>query len=455
MLPKLLRVLWGDLSGDEIKKFSILAATLFCIIGIYWMVRVMKDATFDLLVGFEWQPFAKIASLVFVGILIFFYSKLVDIFEKQTLFYLICSIYVTSFLIISYLIGKPHLTEVKEASMLWPIFKFIPGNILGWITYVFIESFGSIVVALFWAFVASTTTSDSAKRGYGMVVSLTQFGTILGPWVVQQYSETLGIPRLFAIGGFAIILVPLLIKLYVSVIPSNKVVDSKKKTPTGFFEGIRLLFSHTYLIGILAVATLYEIISTILEFQMGMIVKVVYPTKLDGGAAFSWFKAWNAMSIGILALVFALFGTSFLMRRFGLKFCLITFPASLGVIVLLLFLCNNIIGVSQYQLMWLFFVSMFITKALNYALNNPSKEVMYIPTSRDVKFKTKGWIDAFGTRTSKGAGAVVTGSLGDAIPTLFLFGTIISLGVVGVWVFMAAFVGNKFVELQKTKEIIE
>ena len=454
MLPRPLRILWGDLSGDEIKKFSILAATLFCIIGIYWMVRVMKDATFDYLVGFEWQPFAKIASLIFVGFLVFGYSKLVDILEKQTLFYLICSIYMASFLIISYLVAHPYLTEVTDASILWSIFKFIPGNILGWILYLLIESFGSIVVALFWAFVASTTTMASAKRGYGMIMSCTQFGTIFGPWLVNQYSGILGIPPLFAIGGFAIILIPILIKLYSSVI-GYEVVEPQKKQATGFLEGLRLLLSHSYLMGILAVATLYEIISTILEYQMKMLAKTVYPTKLDAGAAMSWFVSWNGMAIGILALLFALLGTSFLMRRFGLKFCLITFPATIGIVVSLLFISRNVIGVSQYQLMWLFFFSMVITKALNYALNNPSKEVMYIPTSRDVKFKTKGWIDAFGGRSSKGVGAVVTGSLGESIPTLFLYGTIISLGIVGFWVIIAAFVGNKFVELQETKEIIE
>ena len=144
MLPKPLRILWGNLNGDEIKKFSILATTLFWIIGTYWMLRVMKDSTFDYLVGFEWQPYAKIASLVFVGILIFVYSKFVDVLEKQTLFNLICSIYVISFLILSYLIGRPYLTEIADTSILWPLFKFIPGNILGWLTYLFIESFGRI-----------------------------------------------------------------------------------------------------------------------------------------------------------------------------------------------------------------------------------------------------------------------------------------------------------------------
>ena len=60
MLPKPLRVLWGDLSNEEIKKFGILATTLFIIIGAYWLLRVMKNSSFDLLVGYEWAANSKI-----------------------------------------------------------------------------------------------------------------------------------------------------------------------------------------------------------------------------------------------------------------------------------------------------------------------------------------------------------------------------------------------------------
>jgi AAA family ATP:ADP antiporter len=96
-----------------------------------------------------------------------------------------------------------------------------------------------------------------------------------------------------------------------------------------------------------------------------------------------------------------------------------------------------------------------IFKALSYVLNNPTREVLYVPTSKDVKFKAKSWIEAFGGRTSKGAGAVVTGALGGSLPTLLFFGTFISLGVVGFWIFVATLVGNKFDQLQKENKIIE
>ena len=44
------------------------------------------------------------------------------------------------------------------------------------------------------------------------------------------------------------------------------------------------------------------------------------------------------------------------------------------------------IGVSSLKLMWISFAAMVLTKGLNYALNVPTKEVLYIPTSKDVKF---------------------------------------------------------------------
>ncbi len=469
MLPKPLRVLWGDLTADEIKKFGILTATLFLIIGTYWMLRVMKDASFGLLVGYKYQPMAKMASLVFVALAVLIYSKLVDLFSKHTLFYIICTFYGLGFITIAYLMSTTQpINAVADAVVaassattggLSFLFSWIPGRILGWFSYLFLESFGSIVPALFWSFVASSTTTESAKRGYGMIISCTQVGTILGPLLVSTSVKTLGVPTLFAFGGILICLVPMLIRLYMKVVPQGQTFAERAEAQapakkTGLFEGLRLLLTRSYLLGILVVATMYEVIGTIVEFQMGMCINEIYPPSADGGAAFAQFKAWNGVAVGILALVFALVGTSYFMRKFGLKFCLISFPVLIGVTMISVYVFNLSSG-DHYKLMWAFFIAVVIFKGLNYALNNPSKEVMYIPTSKDVKFKAKGWIDAFGNRTAKAGGALVTDSLKGSLPTLINYGTIASLGIVGFWVLVAAFVGNTNAKLQKENRIIE
>jgi len=460
MLTNLVRFFWGDLTSDEMKKFGILSAIFFLIIGAYWTLRVMKDAQFAMLVGYKYQPYAKMVSLVFVICAVLFYNKLISILKRKTLFYSLTTFYGITFLIIAYFIaqqtGSGAATTIASPSALSGMFSFIPGKFLGWFTYCFLESFGSIIVALFWSFVASTTTTDSAKRGYGMVVASGQVGLLIGTLVVAKYVKAIGIGTLFGIGGLLICLIPFFVKLYVSSVPmqTEQEAQATNKPKTGMLEGLRLIISKPYIAGLLVVTTMYEIINTIVEFQMGMCIDRIYPASLDAGAAFAWFKAWNGFSVGVLSLTFALLGTSFFMRKFGLRFCLIAFPTTIGITIATLF-AFYITGASNFILMWAFFVAVVIFKGLSYTLNNPTKEVMYIPTSKDVKFKAKSWIDAFGNRTAKGAGAVVTGSLGAALPTLLMFGTGISLTIVIFWLFIASKVGNQFNRLQAENKIIE
>lgn len=448
MLPKPLRAIWGDLSAQEVKKFGILSSIFFMVIGIYWMLKTMKDPIFDLHVGFRYQPWAKIASLVFVALIVIFYSKLVDWFKKQTVFYIVCGFYGLGFIALAYMLSNPQLVSQ------W---SFIPGNVLGWTSYLFIESFGSIMPALFWAFVASNTTADSAKRGYAMIATCTQVGTIFGPLLISTYSARCGLPLFFGVSGLLIFVIPFIITYYTKVVPEEQTQETntlQKKGKSGFIEGLRLLLTKPYLMGVFAIATLYEFIGTILDFQKGMLISANYPSRIDGGAAFAWFKGLEGSAIGVISLLFAMFGTSFFMRRFGLKFSLISFPTVIGLTVTTVF-AMYMMGANPYQLMWVFFGAVVLIKGLNYALNNPSKEVLYIPTSKDVKFKTKGWIDAFGARLLKTFGAGVNNSLSSSLPTLLTLGTFLSLGVVGIWIFAAAYVSGAFDILQKENKIVE
>ena len=80
---------------------------------------------------------------------------------------------------------------------------------------------------------------------------------------------------------------------------------------------------------------------------------------------------------------------------------------------------------------------------------------MYIPTSKDVKFKAKGWIDIFGGRTAKGAGSGIN-ALFTEMSTLMVWGSVISLGIIAIWIPIAFYVGrtnNKLVEEHKIIEL--
>ncbi|HBS47765.1 TPA: hypothetical protein DEO28_01980 [Candidatus Dependentiae bacterium] len=459
IMSKAVGLFWGEMSKDELKRFGILSITYFLLIGAYWLTRSMKNAVFENLVGYSrYQPFAKMVSLVFVICAVLFYNKLVDLLKRDTLFYIFATFFGISFLGLGYLVVHPDIISISQGSILSSVTSFIPGKFLGWFMYCFIESYGSIMPALFLSIVASTMTTELAKKGYGMIFTFAQLGLILGTGLVATYLKTLGFGVLFAIGGLSICLMPFFLKCYVKHSPVVKVKKADASGPkppkTGMLEGLKLLLSRPYVAGLLVVTTMYEIINTIVEFQMNTCALKVYPANLDGGVAFGWFSAMNGLSLGILSLLFALLGTSFLMRRFGLKFCIISYPTMIGIVIASIFVFY-MVGASLYFLMWSFFVAAVLFKGLSYTLNKPSFEIMYIPTSKDIRFKAKSWIDGFGGRTAKSVGATVTGVLRGNFSTLLIFGTFASLGLVAFWIFVATYVGNKFNQLQKENKIIE
>ena len=452
VLPRFLRALWGDLTNDEYKKFGILAVAMMLIIGNYWMLRVTKDALFNLFVGYkEWAPIAKIISPCVMVFAVLGYSKLVDLLKRTSLIYVMSAFYGLAFIALSFFIKYPDMASISTTSSLYPWVSWIPGRGIGWFSYLLLESYGSLLIALFYSFIASVMTTDLAKRGYGFLFVFIQIATTIGILAEMFVVKRVGFAPIYFIGGVLVLLAPFVIKYYVALfadeIAAMSASHKEKKANTGFFEGLRLILTRPYVMGVFVVASFYEIIHTIIEYQMACAALSVYTTE---HSAFAVFKGYQGLGVNLLSLVFTVVGgTSIFMRKFGLKFCMIAFPVTIGFVVLGSYIFS-LAGMGNASLMWLLLGATIVIKGLNYALNKPVSEVLYVPTSKDVKFKSKGWVDMFGLRATKSVGGGV-----NWITPLLLYGTIASLGIVAVWVFVAAFVGNTFNKLQDENKIIE
>jgi AAA family ATP:ADP antiporter len=440
MVPGFIRNLFGDMSANEAKKFSLCSITFMFLIGAYWELRVLKDALFDDLVGMVHQPKAKMLSLLVIIPLILIYTKLVDTVERHKLFYFICTTYGVLFALIAYFYVNP-MPNFAPA-----LVANVPGKLLGWITYITVESFGSLSIGLFWAFMASTTNTASAKRGYALIYGVGQIGSIGGPTLVT-YAPVLGLPMLLMIGATAVLAVPFLIFMLMSIIPQEDMqsdvhAQAAPKKRTGLLEGLRLLTTTPYLLGVLVISTVYEIVGTIMDLQMKLLAREVYTTK----ETFAAFLGSFGQTTNGFALLLAFFGTGIFVRKFGVRFCLVMYPVLSGVVV-----ASTLI----YPTLWPVFFAVLMIKGLSYTLNNPVKELMYIPTSKDVKFKAKSWIEAFGGRTAKAGGSIINNFFAGDLTALMTYGTFASLGVIGVWACIAFLIGTTYNTLIKENKIIE
>ncbi len=253
-----------------------------------------------------------------------------------------------------------------------------------------------------------------------------------------------------------------MIAYFMNVIPEEQRIGNKdahvtEKKKEGFFEGfisgLTLLTTRPYLLGVLVVSTFYEIAMQIVEYQMFR--QASLSPHFASATTFAWFQGVFGIAVNGLSFLMALLGTSYIIKRFGIRISLLIYPTLFAITLGLLFFYFEVGAPTATHLLWATFGAMMIFKGMSYAFNNPVKEIMYIPTSKDAKFKSKGWIDMFGGRFAKATGARVNdwykGSLGD----LMVYGTLFSFGLIGVWMVAALFVGKKNQQLVEEGKIIE
>lgn len=156
-----------------------------------------------------------------------------------------------------------------------------PNRLLGWVSYITIESFGSMVVQCYWALVNSSVDVHFAKKNFGIIVAGAQIGSILGPTLATQ-ADTVGIPLLYMTGAVVMFLMVGAMKFYIDKfgVPAEdeKAAKDPKKSgkEEGILEGFYLFYEHDYVKGIFVVSSLYMVQVTIVDYMMKVLAKDRY-----------------------------------------------------------------------------------------------------------------------------------------------------------------------------------
>lgn len=439
---------FGNFETEEFKKFLRMGLIFALIIGVYWTLRPLKDAVFIQLVSNLQLPYAKTVSVIALFPMVMFYTKLLEKTSKEKMLVILPAFYgacILCFGVLLMLIQAAMSDGVVLSSI-----GSICGKVLGYVWYLFVESFGSLVIALFWAFAADTTEPQHAKRGFPLVVAIGQIGGILLPFTIGGLPHRLGCKTdglaIFTLGLLTLLIIPL-VYYFLNKTPANLLhafhgkneeILEKKQEP-GFLEGLKLLLKNRYLLGIFAANFIYEVVVTIFDFNF----KLAASTQFSG-VALSHYLSLYGSSVNFVSLICLLLGISNLTRYLGIQAALITMPLVVG-LALFGFLSLNSLS--------FLFALMCGSKAINYALNGPALKQLYIPTTPDVKFKAQAWIETFGSRTSKQAGSMFNMSL-VPLQTFFgevlgrsrylLFSGFICFPLLFFWLFIAVFLGKSY-----------
>lgn len=435
-----------------------MGALFALIIGVYWTLRPLKDAIFIQLVGKLQLPFAKTVSVLALLPLVMFYTKLLERTSREKMLVILPTFYGISVICFGLLMMRVQPMTQNAASL--SLLSSVGIKAIGYIWYLFVESFGSLVVALFWAFATDTTEPAPAKKGFPLVVAIGQLGGILFPYTIGGLPHRLGystdaLSMLFL--AFMILLIIPLVRHFLKVTPKhlltsfhgqNEKAEESKQEP-GFLEGLKLLLKNRYLLGIFAANFIYEVVITIFDFNFKIAASTEYT-----GVALSHYLSLYGSSVNIVSLLCLLLGISNVSRFLGIGVALALMP----VIVAL-----ALTGFLSLNSLTFLFALMVGSKAINYALNGPALKQLYIPTTPDVKFKAQAWIETFGSRLSKQAGSSFNMSLA---PLQASFGALVGRAhylmlsgmicfpLLVLWLLVALFLGKSFRRAVKENTVI-
>ena len=172
-----LRVLGKSISEAFLVPFKDIPRVLFhglilsFIIAGFWLLDSLKDPVLAATVGIEYQPIAKFFSVCTTLLVVCIYDYLTSVVSKPTLFHIVSCVFGVAMMIMAGLLGDSDTGLAMK--------KKDPSQLLGWISYVTIEAYGSLMVALFWSFTNSIMDLEQAKGAYGLILSIAQIGTIM------------------------------------------------------------------------------------------------------------------------------------------------------------------------------------------------------------------------------------------------------------------------------------
>lgn len=458
-------------NSEERLKVALLSFTYFLIVGSYTLSVELKNTVFIYTVGVEYLPRVRIYAMFVLIPFVLLYSHLVDRVRRYQLIYIYCSLFAVINALFASCLNHPVMGLVNTHTG--------PHRILGWLYYFFVEAYAPFILGVFWAFMNSVTNPEGAKRHYSLTVAASKVGAMLssaaaafylGMWkdsplcqliVVQTHKLQL----LMYIGSVVLALVPVVIFQLMRRVPGRhlhgyeaayrfeKKRDKEAEQVHGWwssmfsqvasmFSGFTMFFKEPYVLGIFAFSCLYEMVYTVFSFLRVVATKQGGGNILDVTCSFYSQIFW----VHVLGFCVALFGSQPLLALLGERLCLIIIPAISSVFVFTALFHYTPLTVS---LAWT------VLRAVYYGFSQPLKESLYIPTVKELKFKSKSWVDATGAKFARAVASVLNENTFIGGPQFFmpLYTGLFAI-VSGTWFWTAVWLGNRYEQAIARNEVI-
>jgi AAA family ATP:ADP antiporter len=430
-----------DVHKSELPLALLMFSYFFLVITSFWILKPLKKglfiqfydtAGFDLIAwnmtAAQAELLAKILNMVVAYVAVVAFSWLVNRFRRQQLTYVFTAFFLACYVAYSSIVAAPEGLAV-------------------WSFYLFGDLYSTLMVATFFAFLNDSVTPDKAKRMYGLIglggVSGGFFGSMFVATMIASITVSGWLWICFGIGIIIAVTAFFAGRLVAQDPPpeepaASSAMEEHEGNPA--VAGAHLVFRSPYLLAIVAIVGLYEIVSTIMDFQFTSTIAEY----LDGPAIGQQFSTVFLIT-NCVAVAVQLFLTSTVMTRLGVGAALLFLPVAAFA---------GSAAFMAYPILWVGSLLNTADNGFAYSINQSAKETLYVPTTKDEKYKAKAFIDMFVQRFAKAVAVVL--SLGiTAYFTAFSnlrWLSVFTILIVVIWIYAARYAGKRFREMTEPVE---
>jgi AAA family ATP:ADP antiporter len=316
---------------------------------------------------------------------------------------------------------------------------------LGLVFYLWLGIFNMMVVAQFWAFANDLYREAQGKRLFPLLGVGQTVGAVAGSGLASLLLRYLGVyPMLLASAGV------LSLTAVLTQVVHTRESGRQTREPEPAKEGgddhggaFSLVLGHRYLRYVAAFTVVFTFVNTNGEYMVSKLVSEA-ATKLvqQGAIGQDDVARWVSEAYGrfyffvnVATVVLQTLVVSRLVRWGGMRLAFFVLPCIALV---------DALGVSALPVLAILFVGKVAENSTDYSLNNTLRNMLWLPTNRDMKYKAKQAIDTFFVRIGDVSSALVVylgaGLLGLGVRAFAL----LNVALVVAWLFVARAIVERY-----------
>ncbi len=405
--------LFADVHGGEGVTAFLLMVTAFLLLAAYYLVKPLREALILGNEGAEVKSYSSAVQAVLLLMLVPAYGRLASKVGRIRLITWV-SLFFMSNLVVFDLLGSAGVKGLGIPFFMW------------------VGIFNVMIVAQFWAFASDIYTPEQGKRLFAVVAIGSNLGAIAGAAYAKKLIEVVGVfqPMLIAAGmlGGCVVLAHLVHRRHHQGHGvAGEATDAE--APLGPEGGFKLVFQQRYLLMIALFILLLNTVNTTGEYILGKTISEEAGRHVAAAA-----QAVAPGGVNLIGELAQMFLVSRIMTWFGVRVALFVLP---------------LIALGGYGLLATAPILAYIRgvkiaeNATDYSLNNTARHALFLPTSREAKYKAKAAIDSFFWRMGDmvSAGIVfVSSQLEYGIRQVAM----INIGFVLVWLGVVFVIGRQY-----------